>query len=100
MDQQSHVLVRIRTEEGLEGIGEGVTAGGPWWGGESVETMKVVIDTYLAPVLVREEATRTEYLLEKMDRVAAGNQFAKAAIEMACHDLLGKSLGVPLHDLL
>lgn len=100
MDHQSHVLVRIRTEEGLEGIGEGVTAGGPWWGGESVETIKVVIDAYLAPVLVGEEATRTEYLLQKMDRVAAGNQFAKAAIEMACYDLLGKSLGAPLHDLL
>jgi muconate cycloisomerase len=100
MNHQSHVLVRIRTEEGLEGIGEGVTAGGPWWGGESVETIKVVIDTYLAPLLTGEDATRSEYLLEKMDRVAAGNQFAKAAIEMACYDLLGKSLGVPLCDLL
>ena len=100
MNHQSHVLVRIRTEEGLEGIGEGVTAGGPWWGGESVETIKVVIDTYLAPLLTGEDAARSEYLLEKMDRVAAGNQFAKAAIEMACYDLLGKSLGVPLCDLL
>ena len=100
MNHQSHVLVRIRTEDGLEGIGEGVTAGGPWWGGESVETIKAVIDTYLAPVLMGEDATRSEYLLQKMDRVAAGNQFAKAAIEMACYDLLGKSLGVPLHDLL
>jgi len=100
MNHQSHVLVRIRTEEGLEGIGEGVTAGGPWWGGESVETIKVVIDTYLAPLLIGEDATRSEYLLQKMDRVAAGNQFAKAAIEMACYDLLGKSLGVPLYDLL
>jgi muconate cycloisomerase len=100
MNHQSHVLVRLRTEEGLEGIGEGVTAGGPWWGGESVETIKVVIDRYLASLLIGEDATRTEYLLQKMDRVAAGNQFAKAAIEMACYDLLGKSLGVPLHDLL
>ena len=100
MDHQSHVLVRIRTEEGLEGIGEGVTAGGPWWGGESVETIKVTIDTYLAPVLVGEDATRFGYLLQKMERVAAGNSFAKASIEMACYDLLGKSLGVPLYDLL
>ena len=100
MNHQSHVLVRIRTEEGLEGIGEGVTAGGPWWGGESVETIKVVIDTYLAPLLIGEDATRSEYLLQKMDRVAAGNQFAKASIEMACYDLLGKSLGLPLYDLL
>jgi muconate cycloisomerase len=100
MDHQSHVLVRIHTEEGLEGVGEGVTAGGPWWGGESVETIKATIDTYLAPVLIGEDATRTGYLLQEMDRVAAGNSFAKASIEMACYDLLGKSLGVPLYDLL
>jgi muconate cycloisomerase len=100
MDHQSLVLVRVRTEDGLEGIGEGITPGGPWWGGESVETIKVMIDTYLAPLLIGEDATRTGYLLQKMDQVAAGNLFAKASIEMACYDLLGKSLDVPLCDLL
>lgn len=100
MYHQSHLLVRIATEDGLEGIGEGVTAGGPWWGGESVETMKATIDHYLAAVLVGEEASRIEYLLQKMDRIAAANPFAKAAIEMACYDLLGKSLSVPLYRLL
>jgi muconate cycloisomerase len=100
MHHQSLVLVRVRTEDGLEGIGEGITPGGPWWGGESVETIKVIIDTYLAPLLIGEDATRTGYLLQKMDQVAAGNLFAKASIEMACYDLLGKSLDVPLCDLL
>jgi len=100
MHRASHLLVRVRTEEGLEGIGEGTTPGGPWWGGESVETMKVVIDSYLAPALIGENATRIGRVLEKMDRVAARNAFAKAAVEMACHDVLGKALGVPLCDLL
>ena len=35
-----------------DGIGEGVVPGGPWWGGESVETMQVIIDKYLAPLLL------------------------------------------------
>lgn len=100
IDRQSYVLVRIRTRDGLEGIGEGVTPGGPWWGGESVETMKVMIDTYLAPLLVGEDAMRTEYLLGKMDRVASGNRFAKAPLEMACYDLLGKALGTPVSNFL
>lgn len=100
MQHQSHLVVRVRTEEGLEGIGEGTTPGGPWWGGESVETMKVMIDSYLAPVLVDEDATRVGYVLQKMDRVAARNGFAKAAVEMACYDLLGKALGVPVCNLL
>lgn len=100
MRHASHLIVRVRTAEGLEGIGEGTTPGGPWWGGESVETMKIVIDSYLAPALVGEHATRIGGVLEKMDRMVARNSFAKAAVEMACHDLLGKSLGVPVCDLL
>jgi muconate cycloisomerase len=97
---QSYVLVRVRTEEGLTGIGEGVTPGGPWWGGESVETIKLMIDAYLAPMLVGEDASRAAHLLARMDRAVAGNRFAKAPLEVACYDLLGKALGVPVCDLL
>lgn len=100
MNHQSHLLVRVFTEEGLEGVGEGTTPGGPWWGGESVETMKVIIDSYLAPVLIGEDASHIGRLIQKMDKAAAGNFFAKAAIEMACYDLLGKALNMPLCHLL
>ena len=100
MHHASHLVVRVRTEGGLEGIGEGTTPGGPWWGGESVETMKAIIDGYLSPTLVGDDATRIGRALEKMDRVAARNQFAKATVEMACFDLLGKVLGVNVCDLL
>jgi muconate cycloisomerase len=100
MHHQSHLLVRITTEDGLEGIGEGVTAGGPWWGGESVETMKATIDNYLAAALVGKDAGSIELLLQEMDRVAAANPFAKAAVEMACYDLLGRYAGLPLYRLL
>lgn len=100
MRHASHLIVRVRTEEGLIGIGEGTTPGGPWWGGESVETMKAIIDSYLAPALIGQDATRIGYVLREMDRVAARNGFAKAAVEMACHDLLGKALGAPVCDLL
>lgn len=100
MHHASHLVVRVRTEGGLEGIGEGTTPGGPWWGGESVETMKAIIDAYLAPALIGENAARLNRMLERMDRAAARNAFAKAAVEMACFDLLGKSMGVPVCNLL
>ncbi|MGH3950311.1 MAG: muconate cycloisomerase family protein, partial [Pseudonocardiaceae bacterium] len=99
-DHQSYLLARVRTTEGIEGIGEAVVPGGPWWGGESVETMKVVIDTYLTPELVGQDASRVEYLMRQLDRVAARNSFAKAAVEMAMFDVWGKALGVPVYQLL
>lgn len=97
---QSVLLVRVQTEEGLEGIGESVTPGGPWWGGESVDGMKVALDTYLAPTLVGADPTEIESLRKKMRRMVAGNPNAKAAVEMALWDLWGKAVGVPAYELL
>ncbi|MDJ0109866.1 chloromuconate cycloisomerase, partial [Rhodococcus erythropolis] len=52
MTAQPLLLVAIRTSDGVIGYGEGVVPGGPWWGGESVETMQVIIEKYIAPVVV------------------------------------------------
>ncbi|HEX3591396.1 MAG TPA: muconate cycloisomerase family protein [Pseudonocardiaceae bacterium] len=97
---QSMVLVRVRTSDGVEGIGEAVVPGGPWWGGESVEGMQALIDRYLAPLLHGQDARRVGYLAHSLDRAIGGGQFAKAGVEMALWDALGKYHGVPLYDLL
>ncbi|MGH3519960.1 MAG: muconate cycloisomerase family protein [Haloechinothrix sp.] len=99
-DHQSYLVARVRTTDGIEGIGEAVVPGGPWWGGESVETMKVVIDAYLAPALIGQDASRVDYLMRRLDRVAARNSFAKAALEIALFDAWGQSLGIPVYQLL
>ncbi len=100
IDHQSYVIARLRTADGVEGIGEAVVPGGPWWGGESVESIKATIDTYLAPAVLGAEVTRIEPLLARMDRVAARNAFAKACVEMAAFDAWGRAWGVPVHQLL
>src|SRR5205085_4433540 len=40
-----------------------------------------------------------ELILERMDRAAAGNHFAKAAVDIAVHDAAGKILNVPISTL-
>lgn len=96
---QSYVVIRIRTEDGPEGIGEAVTPGGPWWGGESVEAMKVTIDQYLSPILIGEDAANITQLGLRMKQKVAANPSAKAGLEMALLDLLAKSLNQPLYVL-
>src|SRR5689334_13535814 len=49
---QSYVIVELRLANGVEGIGEAATLGGPRWSEESVESIKATIDAYLAPALV------------------------------------------------
>ncbi|WOF45945.1 muconate/chloromuconate family cycloisomerase (plasmid) [Sphingopyxis indica] len=97
---QSLVVIRVQSGDGVVGIGEGSIPSGPWWGGESVETIKTIIDSYLTPVLVGQCATDMTTLRARMDEVAFGNSFAKAGVEMALWDLIGNTLEQPLHALL
>lgn len=99
-DKQSTVVILIRSVDGAVGVGEAVTPGGPWWSGESVESIKLHIDEYLAPLLIGRDAYGLDPLHRDMDVALHGNQFAKAGIEMALLDLIGKSIELPIHRLI
>jgi muconate cycloisomerase len=99
-DVQGVLLVRVSTSDGVVGLGEGVVPGGPWWGGESVETMKVVVDRYLTPLAVGADLAGLPALRDRMDRLVAANPFAKCALETAMWDAWARTLGVPMQALL
>ena len=96
---KSFLLIQLELENGLVGIGEGTTPG-VWWNGESVETMQLVIEQYLAPILIGEDPRNIERLLQTFDRHVRANPFAKATVEMALYDVVGKIYDVPVHQLL
>lgn len=98
--RQSFVLVFLRTADGVEGVGESSLPSGPWWGGESVESIRATIDTYLAPLVLGEDAFCIDAILARMDAALHGNSFAKAGIEMAILDIQGKVLQQPVYNLL
>jgi muconate cycloisomerase len=100
MQQQTLVIVRLRSSDGIEGIGEATTIGGLSYGDESPEGIKLTIDTYLAPAIVGHDATNINDAMLKLNKVARGNRFAKCAIETALLDAQGKRLGVPVSTLL
>jgi muconate cycloisomerase len=97
---QSYVIVELRLANGVEGIGEAATLGGPRWSEESVESIKATIDAYLAPALIGALAERFAAARTRMDAAAKRNNAAKAAIESALFDAVGKTLGVPAVQLL
>jgi muconate cycloisomerase len=97
---QSYVLVRLRLGNGAEGIGEAATLGGPRWSEESVEAMKANIDAYLAPAVLGMRADRFEAVGARMDEAAKRNNAAKAAIETALFDAVGKTFDLPAAALL
>lgn len=97
---QSYVVVVLRLANGVQGIGEAATLGGPLWAEESVESIKATIDTYLAPALIGASADRFVAARTRMDAAAKRNNAAKGAIESALFDAVGKTLGVPAVRLL
>lgn len=100
MSAQPILLVTVDTAGGVTGTGEGVVPGGPWWGGESVETMQVIIERYLTPLLLGRRVDDIAAIQQAMDDVVANNLYAKAGVEVALHDAWARGLGVPVHTLL
>lgn len=100
MNGQTLMLVKIHCSDGVVGIGEGTTIGGMAYGGESPEGMRLAIDTYFAPVLVGQDATRVQVLMARLGKMVKENRFAKSAVETALLDAHGKRLGLPVSELL
>jgi L-alanine-DL-glutamate epimerase-like enolase superfamily enzyme len=93
-----YVLVRLRTADGLSGIGEAA----PFLG-ESDETpagIAAVLRSVLAPAVIGLDPADMEALHARLDRATPANLFAKAAIDLAAHDLVGRRLGVSVGVLL
>ncbi len=97
---QSYVIVELRLANGVVGIGEAATLGGPRWSEESVEGIKATIDTYLAPALIGHSAGQLAAAGSRMDAAAKRNNAAKAAVETALFDAVGQTLGLPAAQLL
>lgn len=100
MHTQGVLLIRLVTDDGIVGWGEGVVPGGPWWGGESVEGMAALIERHLAPGIIGLNVLNPEAAARRLERIAAGAPFARAGVEMAVWDAAGRALGVPVHQLL
>ena len=66
--------------------------------GESIGTIGEFIDK--AAAVMGDDPFKLEDILNRLEHLAAYNFSAKAAIDIALHDLVGKRLGIPVYKLL
>jgi muconate cycloisomerase len=92
-----NVLVRVEADNGVIGWGEAASA--PTMTGETVESMMAAI-AYLAPTLDGRPAEDIAGVLTAMAARMYANNGAKAAIEIALHDLVGRATNRPAHVLI
>ena len=100
MMRQTAVFVRIHCSDDIIGTGEATTIGGLSYGPESPEGIKLAIDTYFAPLLVKSDPSRPAAIMAILEKNIVGNHFAKCAVETALLDAMGRRLGVPISELL
>jgi L-alanine-DL-glutamate epimerase-like enolase superfamily enzyme len=92
-----NVLVRIEADNGVVGWGEAASA--PVMTGETLESIVSAVH-YLNVALDGRDAIDIAGARAAMDGRMYGNHGAKAAIEIALHDLIGRATGKPVHALL
>ena len=92
-----NVLVRIESENGVVGWGEAASA--PVMTGETVAGMMAAV-AHMTPGLLSRPADDFAGAAAAMDTALYGNSGAKAAIEIALHDLVGRATGRPVYALL
>ncbi|WP_207632327.1 mandelate racemase/muconate lactonizing enzyme family protein [Occultella kanbiaonis] len=97
------LFVRITADDGQVGWGEQRAL--PSWSHETIETMAVIVRRYLTPLLIGTDPTQVEAFHRRASAllspsVSSGFPFARAAVDIALHDLAGRVLGLPVHALL
>ena len=94
------VVVKMHTDEGITGIAEtGDTS--VWYLGEGQDSIIHLINNVFGPqILLGEDPFNIEKIVAKMDYACRHNNEAKAVIDFALHDIVGKALGVPVYKLL
>lgn len=92
-----NVLVKITTASGIIGIAEAPPR--PYTYGETQSSIVAVIDQLFAPAMIGKSVFDREGIRKKM-HATVGNPTAKAAVDMALWDAIGKLLGRSVHQLL
>ena len=92
-----HVLVRVHTDEGVVGVAEAPPR--PFTYGETQDGILAVIRQIFAPQIVGLTLTEREVVASRLAHTV-GNPTAKAAVDMAIWDALGRSLDLSVSAML
>jgi L-alanine-DL-glutamate epimerase-like enolase superfamily enzyme len=89
-------VLRLETDDGTEGYGYCASA---FHYGISIGGLRNALETFI-PHLIDRDPFDVEPIMGDLDRVLYQNLQAKAAVEVALHDLMARSMGVPVYKLL
>lgn len=92
------IIVAVETDAGVTGWGEAPPTGAIT--GDSLGSIRGSIHEFMAPRLQGKSIANLEETLETLEKSCVKNTSAKAAVDMAIHDLFGRLHKAPLYKLL
>jgi L-alanine-DL-glutamate epimerase-like enolase superfamily enzyme len=95
--ESDNILVSVETDEGITGYGEGAAV--PFVTGETPEIILAAVFA-LREGLIGLDPRSIGHIHRVMDETLVGNGAAKAAIDIALYDVIGKHAETPLYKLL
>ena len=94
---RAHVIVELHDDSGLTGMGEASPL--PHFTGETAQSIDLQLQEHFLPHLIAKSPFDLNAIAIDLESLP-GNTSAKAAIDIALHDLQGKLLKIPTVDLL
>ncbi|MDL5159805.1 mandelate racemase/muconate lactonizing enzyme family protein [Actinomycetospora termitidis] len=91
-------IVRIVCDDGTEGWGESTPFGSTYIAAHPAGTRAGI--AVLAPALLGADPRRVERVWDTMERTLVGHHDARTALDVACWDAFGRSVGLPVSALL
>ncbi|PSK41779.1 hypothetical protein B9Z65_9165 [Elsinoe australis] len=91
-------IVRITTNTNIEGWGESTPFGATYIASHAAGVRAGIAE--IAPHLMGLDPRRVDRINDAMDAALLGNEAAKAALDIACWDIFGKTVGLPVCELL
>ncbi|MEM7323408.1 MAG: mandelate racemase/muconate lactonizing enzyme family protein [Actinomycetota bacterium] len=91
-------IVRITTDDGLTGWGESTPFGSTYVAAHAAGVRAGIAE--VAPGLIGRDPRRVDRINDRMDELLVGHRHAKTAMDVACWDVFGRSVGLPVCDLL
>lgn len=95
---QAGTAVRLSTDDGVQGWGEVTPLGGTYLPASAQGVRSGLAE--LGPQLLGVDPCNISAVHRAMDQTLLGAQYAKSAVDIACWDILGRTLGVPIATLL
>ncbi len=91
-------IVRVVTDDGTEGWGESTPFGATYIAAHALGVRAGLSE--IAPHMLGRDPRQVDRINDAMDQALCGHGHAKAALDIACWDIFGKSVNLPVCELM